>query len=307
MGTTAELVILRFAGEVSLTRVDVALVLEVHEVEQLVSQDGTADADADRVVQGLAEFQTLREVAEFVLHTILGAHETVVVVVVIDADMGGVGTALGDGVDGTTGEAAVTDIERRDVDGHGLESIQRDGATASRQVAADTEGVVEGSTVNGDVGRTVVTTTDGQTVGSSGSLRRQGQHVVEATADGGQGHDLLIVDGRSGTGAVAVHAIGDGFGSHGDFTQTDSLFVHANVQDLGLTQGGSDTLLDDGLETDHAVLNLVGTAGTDVQQAVVTVGISYGIVLRAGGSVRGNNGGTRKGGSIVVRDFSTDA
>ena len=150
------------AGKVGLTGVNVTLVLEVDEEEQLVSNDRTSNAHADGVIQRFGEIQTVGIVAEFVFKTELGTDETVAGEVVIHADMPVVGTALGDSIDGTASEAAVTHIERSDVDGHGLKSVQGDGATASRQVAANTEGVVEGCTVNGDIRRTVVTTADGE-------------------------------------------------------------------------------------------------------------------------------------------------
>ena len=111
------------------------------------------------------------------------------------------------------------------------------------------------------------------------SLRRQGQHIVEATADGGQRSNLLVVDGCGGTSAVAVHAVRNSIGHNGNFAQANGFFVQADIQDLGLTQVGDDTFLLDRLETDHAVLNRVRTTGTDVEQTVVTVGIGHSIIL----------------------------
>ena len=134
-----------------MTGVNVALILEVHEEEQLVLHDGATHAHAGGVVERLGELQTVGIVAKLVLFAELGADETVVGEVVIHAHVPAVGTALGDGVDGTTREAAMAHVEWRDVDGHGLDSIQGDGATTGRQVAADTESVVERSTVNRDV------------------------------------------------------------------------------------------------------------------------------------------------------------
>ena len=139
------------------TRNGIPGVFTVHEEEEFVLDDRTTQGEAEGVVQhvGLGDVLILNLVAT---HILAG-------VVIVDRSLDLVGTALGHGVDRTAGEAGHTDIERGDVDAHLLDRVKGDRAAAGREVGTDTEGVVERGTVDGHIGGTVVTATDGQTVG----------------------------------------------------------------------------------------------------------------------------------------------
>ena len=172
-------------------------VLPVDEEEELILDDGTAHCETGRVVQGLAE-------GELGI-TYVVATELVVCEIIVHGSVELVGTALGDGVDGTTGEAALADIERSDADAHLLEGIQGNGATACREVAADTEGIVESCTVDGHIGGTVVSAAHRETVGGSRCLGSEFHHIVHAAAYRRKIAHGLLAYGSTCAGTVDVH------------------------------------------------------------------------------------------------------
>ena len=62
----------------------------------------------------------------------------------IEATFELIGTTLCNGVDTTTGESALTNVIRRDGDGHLIQRVERDRCTTARQRAGtQTEGIVE--------------------------------------------------------------------------------------------------------------------------------------------------------------------
>ena len=92
-----------------------------------------------------------------------------------------IGTALGYGADSTTCKSTQTNIVRRRRYRNLIQSIERDWRSVAWKVTANTEGVVERSTIHSNVRLTVVTTTYRETATYIGTLRSQLQEVVHAT------------------------------------------------------------------------------------------------------------------------------
>ena len=210
-----------------------------------------------------------------------------------------VGTALGDGVDGTAREAGVTDVERSDVHAHLLDGIQGDRASAGRQVGTDTEGVVEGRTVHGDVGGAVVTAADGQTVGGRGGLRGELHHVVHAAADSRQSLHGALAHGRTGAGALDVHAGIIAVGDEHRGVQVQGFILQETVHKDRLTEGSIDILVLDFPVAEHFDVHGVGAARRDAVDAVVAVLIGDGIVSGTGRTVGGDDRGACDGTALV--------
>ena len=75
-----------------------------------------------------------------------------------------VGTRLGDGVDAAADEVGLTDVEGGNHDLNFFKSVHGDGGATTREVAAQTEVVVEVGTINSEVGGTTVATSKAHTV-----------------------------------------------------------------------------------------------------------------------------------------------
>ena len=103
-------------GEGVRTNSHVILILTVHEEEQLILDDRTAEG------------QTISIIVT-VIHGEYGVGDTVTLQrstgdVGIKATLELVGTTLGDSVDTTTGESALTNVVRGDRDGHLIQSVE---------------------------------------------------------------------------------------------------------------------------------------------------------------------------------------
>ena len=258
-------------------------VFGVDEEEQLVLDDGAAHGESDRVIQEVGLVQV------FAFHLV--AADGLGGVVVIDGGVEVVGTALGDGVDRTAGKAGVTDVERGDVHAHLLDGVQGDRASAGRQVGTDTEGVVEGRTVHGDIGGTVVSAAHGQAVGGGGGLRRELHHVVHAAAYGREGLHRTLADGGTGAGALDVHAGVIAVGHEHGRVEVQGFILQETVHEGRFTEGSIDILVFDLPVTEHFDVHGIRTAGGDAVDAVVAVLVRDGIVSGAGRTVRGDDGG----------------
>ena len=85
------------------------------------------------------------------MHLILVSDHAAVLVVPIDAAVEVVGTRLGDGIDGTTGEARLANVERGDADLQLLNGLHRESLRTSQAavgtVRGKTEDVVGHSTI----------------------------------------------------------------------------------------------------------------------------------------------------------------
>ena len=88
------------------------------------------------------------------MHLILVTYHLAILIVAIDAAVEVVGTRLGDGVDGTTGEARLTNVERSDAHLQLFDGLHREGLSACLSavstVRGQTEYIVGHGTVNLD-------------------------------------------------------------------------------------------------------------------------------------------------------------
>ena len=260
------------ADDLAGARHNVGAVLGVHEEEEFVLDDRATHGETDSVIQeiGLVQILTLHLVAA----DGLGG------VVIVNGSVELVGTTLGHGVDGTTGEAGVTDIERRDIDAHLLDGIKGNRSAAGRQVGTDTKGVVERGTVNGHVGGTVVTATDSKTVGGGRCLRGKLHHIVHATADSREVADRTLADRGAGAGAMDVHVGQITVGHEHGSVEVDRIFFKDRIHHEGLAQGGIEILVLIRTVAQHGNGNGVRTARGDVVDTVVTVLVGQRIVGR---------------------------
>ena len=166
-------------------------VLIVGEEEKLVLEDGAAqgktiggEAVAARVGHGGA------------VHTV--AVHVLIVVVNVGRALEGVGTRLGDGVDGTAHEVGLPHVEGRDSHLHLLDGIHGDGGAAAGQAGGETEVVVEVGTVETEVGGASVAAGHAHAVG----IGRHTHKVGQAAAHGGHLHNLRV--GEVGGGACLL-------------------------------------------------------------------------------------------------------
>ena len=189
-GAFTPLIGLTGAGTTSRTGNIIHRVLGIDEEEQFVLDNGTTQRHANDIVEVLAGRQGVL--------THQSSLKDIAVVIVIYRSMPLVATMLGDHIDGTALETAMTDIKGCEVDGNLVDSIQRKRAATCGQVGADTEGIVERSTVNSDRGATVVATTGCKTATHYRSLGSQFHDVVHAAAGRRNILNGLIVDESTG-------------------------------------------------------------------------------------------------------------
>ena len=275
----------------------VGRVLGVDEEEDFVLDDGTAHGETDGVVQ------ERRPVQVFTLNFI--TTDLVRSIVVVGGSMELVRTALRDGVDRAAGKAGVTDIERSDVHAHLLDGVEGDRAAAGRQVGTDTEGVVERGAVDRDIGGTVVTTTDGQTVGGRRSLRSELHHVVHAAVDGREGLHRTLADGSAGTGTLDVHSGIVAVGDEDRGVQTQRFILEGAVDDDVLSEWSIHVLVLDLPVSQEFDVDRVRTAGRDAADAIVTVLVGDSIVSGTGRPIGGDDSSTGHR-TVLVRDAAAD-
>ena len=96
------------------------------------------------------------------------ATHVLVLVIHIGLTLEGVGTALGDSVQGSTDEACLTHVKRRDHHLQLLNGLHGNGVAAAGECAAQAEVVVEVGTVNGEVGSTTIASLEGHAVSAVG-------------------------------------------------------------------------------------------------------------------------------------------
>ena len=159
-------------------------VFAVSEEEELVAEDRTTEREADGVlillVEGLAGLDVL---------TSSRAEEVLVVVVVVDRAVEGVGTRLRDSVHTATREARLTDVEGSDDDLQSVDSFEGDSILTR---GTETEDVVIDSTVDLEAIEAAVSPCEGAiTV----SLRRELSDVHDATRYGRDTLDVLTREG----------------------------------------------------------------------------------------------------------------
>ena len=275
----AEILAFARAGQPGVARRGVPLALEVGEHEELVLDDRGADAESEGVVPHLAQRQFAA--------VVLVALELVALGVEVCRDFQVVGSRLGDGVDRTSREAALTYVEGGYRHRYLLQCVERNGRASCGQVAADAEHVVECRAVDRHIRLAVVTAADCESRGGRGGLGREAHDVVHAAVDRGHQFDLLVGDAGDSSCSVDVHraVLAVGRDDHG----FELLAVLEDGVALeGLAQRQHQPREFDGLAAYEREGHRVRASRAQSLQVVVAVLVGDGAVLRARGGVHGD-------------------
>ena len=191
----------------------------------------------------------------------------------------------------STGESAEPHIEGRGGDGHLVEGIEGDGRAVAGQVAADAEGVVEGSAVDRDMRLPVVAPANGDAVADEDTLRRETQQVVEAAAHGGHLTDGGTADVGGGTGMVdmqlAVAVAGD---DH--LMQLLMVILQLAAEQGALAHHEADVVKTLRQMTEIGDRDRVRTTGTETREMIFTLLVGDRMENVARGLMREGDGGT---------------
>ena len=255
-------------------------ILEVHEEEEFVLDDGTAEGHTVRgaavLVAGTGDLLTVYGVTLHVL----------VLMIHISGTLEGVGTGLGDGVHAAADEVGLADIVGADYHLHFLDGVDGDGVAATREVGVKTEVVVEVGTVHGEVGGTAVGAGEAHAVTT---VRRQAGNVGDAAADGGKRGDLVAADVGYSTGTLLRIELGGSVCDNHSALQHFRALCNLGVQGEGFCQLEGDTGVGGILVTQAGEIHLVRTAGTHTLNGITTVCIGHGAVNGTGGLVLSHN------------------
>ena len=202
-------------------------VLIVGKKEELVLEDGSAQS---KTVSG--ETVAARVGHGSAVHTV--AVHVLIVVVHIGRALEGVGTRLGDGVDGTAHEVGLPHIEGRDSHLHLLDGIHGDGGAAAGQAGGETEVVVEVGTVETEVGGASVAAGHAHAVG----IGRHTHKVGQAAAHGGHLHNLRI--GEVGRGTYLLTGETRGPAAHHHLVEHGLVFGQGDIEAVVLAEGKLD-------------------------------------------------------------------
>ena len=267
---------------------------EVHEEEELVLHDGTAQGEAvDQVGFGLA-------VSEILAPQLVAA-EILVGVIGVSGALEGVGTGLGDGVDAAAHEVGLTHV----IGGHNeldlLDGIEGDRGAAAREGIGQTEVVIQVRTIHGEVRGTAVGTGEAHAGGIGAELGEGGKGAAGVR----QVHHLVVGDVGAGAGLGGGEA--GGRGGHDDgLVQGHGVVIQVTVQDVVLTEGELDVRELDGLVTQAGNLDGVGTAGTHALDSIEAFAIGHGTVGGTGGEMGRHDGGSDDGFTLAVHDAATE-
>ena len=290
--------------------------LVIQEEEETVLEDRATESDAIRLALQLG-----RDVGagEHVFTNVLAleflAEEFVAAEVVVNRTLVGVGAALGDGVDARTGEAGLTDVVGRNLNGELLDRVEREGIEEGSETGGvEAELVVDAGTV--DLNRVVaVILTDRGDLSlfaiaaerANGDQGRGADHIGEGALRRGLCADALTAENIARTGGGAVQIIGSG----GDFESLEGQDFGTRFQSEVL----ADVLAEDGvdfgttvaLETGGGDADVVGSAYDHTAEVEPTVGACGGRVGGAGRRVRGGHSGTGHRFARLVADESGHA
>ena len=167
--------------------------LIVGEEEELVLDDWSSEGDTHVILSLLLILWRITRAIEV---RILGTDEVLVVAIVVSRTVELIGTALGDGVDGTSGESALAHIERSHGNLNLLDGLHRyrlsTCLTAVVTAGCQTEDVIVCRTVNHEVVVSVVDTSERHITGiGNGELWVQSSHVSDTVGDARHIVDLL--------------------------------------------------------------------------------------------------------------------
>ena len=182
--------------------------------------------------------------------------QALVTIVDIGSTLEGVGTRLSDGVDTTANEVRLAHVEGCYDHLYFLDSIEGNGVTTTRQLVGKTKVVIEVGTIDGEVGRTSVTTCETHAVG----IRREPGDIRDTTVDGRHLHHLRVVNACRST-----RFLGSKLGSltaDDDLGQLISILRHHNLQVEGLTKLKEDVLHHFRLEANIRNRHCVGATST---------------------------------------------
>ena len=188
----------------------------------------------------------------------------------------GVRTRLGDGVHATADEVGLTHVVRSNDHLHFLNSLNRNRVATTGQVARQTKVVIEVGTVNGEVGRTSVTSGKGHAITA---IRRQASQVGDGACHCRQRRDLCCGDVGGST-----HLFGHQLRcltADNHFAQLRSILSQHHRQAVGFTQlqRNARNLLWLIANVGHCYL--VWTARTHTLNAETTVDVRHCIVASA--------------------------
>ncbi len=184
----------------------------------------------------------------------------------------------------------MTHIVGGEVDGDLVDSVDGDGAAACGEVGADTKGVVERGTVDGDGGATVVAATGSEAATHHRGLRGELHDVVHATAGGGDFLNQTVVDGGVGTGVLDVHVAAGAFGGDRYRLEGGRSNIEFEVDHNGSAQRSIHVSDSKGLVAHHLGLDGVGAARDNTVDAVGAITVGEGMIGDSRGFVdRGNH------------------
>ena len=181
-----------------------------------------------------------------------------------------VSTTFGDGVDTTANEVGLTYIEGRNDYLHFLDSVERDGASAARQTIAQSEVIVEVSTIDREVRHLSVGT--GKAHATAGIWRQLG-NIGDATANHRHRHHLFVVDVCRGTSLLACKLRGATADNH--LLKVGGILGKPYVEVVGLAQLQGDALQCLCLETDVGHRYGIGAARSHTLNGKASVHVGY--------------------------------
>ena len=253
--------------------------LVVGEEEEFVLDDRSTQGNTHVILSLLL---ILRRITRSIQIRILGTDEVLVVAIVIGRTVELVGTALGDGIDGTTGETALSHIERSYRHLNLLDGLHRyrlsTRLTAVITAGSQTEHVVVGRTINHEVVVSVVGTGKRHVTRiSNRELRVQASHIGNTVGDTRHIVDLL---GIHTGGSTCTRSSETRLASYHHFLELMRILLQGEGEVGSFTQAQVyiiDTLV---LVSDIRYFNLVWSTRTHTLDGVTAIDIRHGTIHR---------------------------
>ena len=268
-------------------------ILRIHEKEQLVLDDGTAQRES--IGGGTVDFPgtgNLLAIYGVALHVL-------VLVIHVSGSSERIGTGFRDGVDTTADEVGLPHVIRADDHLQFLDGVDRNRVAAAGEAGGQSEVVVEVGAVHGKVGGTAVGTRETH---AAASVRRQTGNVRNVAVHRRDGLDLLVVDVGHGTRLFHGGELGSRRSDYHGLGKELVGFVELCIQVVGLSQGKCNLRVIDLLVTQAGHFDPVGTAGTHALDGVKTVHVGHGAVAGAGRFVDGHDSGADHRLAVLVHD-----
>ena len=275
---------------------DAAAVFTAQEEEELVLDDRAADGAAiDRAV-GVVAGRGLAADG-------LAAAPVGVLVIRVSRRPEGVGTGLGDGVDTAADEVGLADVVRGNDDLDFLDGVEGNWHAAARERLGKAEVVVEVRTVDGEVGAASVKTAEAHAVAA---VRGQLGDGGDVTGSSREREDVLVGDVGGGTGLLLGGELRRRRGHDHDFLEELGGLVDLRVDVVDFTELEGHIGEFHGLVAKAGEFHLVGTAGTHTLDGITSVTVCRSAVQGTGRYMDGNDGRTRNGFSVLVRNLTRE-